>query len=350
MPAFFRDYYAVGLLFLAKITCIILGFGFTKEVMMKGIRILGTGSAVGSKVVDNDELAPSIDSSHEWIYTRSGICSRHLLAEGETGVGITIDAARQAMAAARVEPSELGLIIVATSSSESICPPMACQVAHALGTKCPAFDINAACSGFIYMMEVVHNMLPGLQAPALVIGSDMLSRVTDWSDRTSCFLFGDGAGALVVDGEGEVLASQIMAYPDNDNVLNITGLNWQDEEGKPVRSCIKMNGREVFKFATRQLVEDVRAVLEKAKKNIEDIRWFVCHQANGRILRAAAEKLGVDQSRFFVNIDKMANTSAATIPIALHEMFGKGLLHKGDLVMLAAFGGGLTSGAMLLRW
>lgn len=306
--------------------------------------ILGTGSCLPECVVTNDDFSKTLDTSDEWIFPRTGIRSRHI-AKTETISELAYEAAKRALEAAETSPSELGLVVCACLTPYNFCPSLASELVARLGALAPAFDINAACSGFVYALKVANAMREGKKA--LVVGAEKLSSVTDFTDRSTCVLFGDGAGACIL-GDGPegfgILGSDIFGYPDTARALYIPGLD------NPEPSVINMNGRETFKFATRELERVVNGLLEKLNLSKDEIRWFIPHQANARIVKSAAERLNVPLSRFYMNIDHIANTSSATIAIALDELNRSGGLSRGDLIVLAAFGGGLTSGAVALRW
>ncbi len=306
--------------------------------------ILGTGSSLPECVVTNEDYTKTLDTSDEWIYSRTGIKTRHI-AKTETITELALEAAKRALLAANTEAGEIGLIVSACITPYNLCPSLSCELMALLGASCPAFDINGACSGFIYALKTADAMRNGKKA--LVLGAEKLSSVTDFTDRATAVLFGDGAGACVIgDGEGGagILGLEIFAHPDVHGVLRIAGLD------NPEPSVIRMNGRETFKFATRELERVVNLVLEKAGHTKDDVRWFIPHQANARIVMTAAERLNVPYERFYMNIERIANTSSATIAIALDELARSGELERGDLIVLAAFGGGLTSGACVVRW
>ncbi len=306
--------------------------------------ILGTGSCLPECVVTNDDYTKTLDTSDEWIFSRTGIKSRHI-AKTETITELALEAAKRALEAANTQPEELGLIVSACITPYNLCPSLSCELMARLGIACPAFDINAACSGFVYALKAADALRGGKKA--LVLGAEKLSSITDFTDRTTCVLFGDGAGACVLGGGPEdagILCADIYAQPDVHGALYIPGME------NPDPSHIHMNGPETFKFATRELERVVKDALAKTGYSKDDVRWFIPHQANARIVKSAAERLGVPLSRFYMNIDHIANTSSATIAIALDELARSGGLSRGDLIVLAAFGGGLTSGACVIKW
>jgi len=315
------------------------------------IAVLGTGGYVPKNIITNKDLETFVDTSDEWIVSRTGISERRIAKE-ETSTEMAYQATLMAMRNANVKPEDLGLIICSTFTPDSIIPGTSNDIQRLLGATCPAFDLNAACSGFIFALHTARKMFEG--KPILVIGSEKLSRVTDWSDRNTCVLFGDGAGAVVIgapeqNAESEILYSSISSYPDTDLVLAVGGMNACGEDGI-VPSYILMNGTEVFKFATSVINENVKACLEAVGIEKEEIAWIVPHQANVRIVKNASSKLDIPYEKFYLNIANTGNTSSASVPFALNEMNEKGLLKKGDLVLLTAFGGGLSSATALLRW
>lgn len=317
--------------------------------------ILSTGHQLPETVWTNDDLATMVDTSDEWIRTRTGIERRHI-AKDESALDLAEQAARQALAQAGVAAEELGLIVCACFTAESATPSLSCALLRALDAKCPAFDLNAACSGFLYALGAAKALIADLQLdqPVLVLGVELLSRITNWADRSTCVLFGDGAGAAVLkrdDPAGhEILYNHIMAYADKKHVLEVPGINHQGPDVQLAPSLLAMNGPEVYKFATRTMVKDIRAALAKLGLNAADIRYYVPHQANIRIIQSAASLLKVSEERFFVNIQEVGNTSCASVAIALDELARSGKLQKGDLVLLSAFGGGLTSAVSVIRW
>ncbi len=309
--------------------------------------ILGLGGYLPEKILTNDDLAKMVDTNDEWIAARTGIRARHIAAAEETTLDMAEKAARQALE--RAGNPDISLVIVTTVTGETITPTVASLLTGRLGIDCPAFDLNAACTGFLYGLKAVGGMIaPGENA--LIVGAEKLSRLVDWEDRATCVLFGDGAGAMVV-GEGghEILNIELFGKADMKSALTIEGVNYM-QDGSISPSKISMNGPEVYKFATRTIVKDVRVSLEKTGLAVDDIDYFVAHQANARIILSGAEKLGLPEEKIFLNIDHTANTSSATIPIALTELEDTGMLRGGDIIALAAFGGGFTSAAGLIRW
>lgn len=317
-------------------------------------RIIGTGSAVPKRTVTNEELSEFLDTSDEWIRSRSGIGERQIAGKDENVVSLASEAGRKALEDSKIAPEEIQLLLVATCSSEYHFPSAACQVQAALGlSHAAAMDISAACSGFLFALHTAHAYISaGIYEKVLVIGADTLSKIIDWEDRSTCVLFGDGAGACVVQADEEGLID-FQQYSDGNggNVLigaaaTLKTPAAEAEEAKP----LAMEGQAVFKFAVKTIPESVRKLLAKTNTEIEDVKYFVLHQANSRIIRSAARHLGVPEEKFVMNMEKHGNTTAASIPILLDEMNRNKMLKKGDLLLLSAFGAGLTWGAALLRW
>jgi len=323
------------------------------------MKILGTGSAVPARVVTNDDFAAVMDTSDEWIYTRTGIRSRHV-ADAETAATLAIAASRRAIDAAGIGVADIGLVICATVTHEYATPSLACILQRDLGLceEVLAFDVNGACSGFIYALGVAQALLqtPVAQGKfALLVGSEHLTRVTDFNDRSTCVLFGDGAGAVVAEASDAPFHFVSGARGDSD-VLSIGAsaplpLPFEHEERINIPNvALHMDGQAVFKFAVEVMVKSIKQVLANAGKTAEQIEHFVCHQANKRIIDNAAQRLGVPIERFIMNIETHGNTSAASIPLALDELNASGELKRGDSVVLAGFGGGLTYGAIYMEW
>jgi 3-oxoacyl-[acyl-carrier-protein] synthase-3 len=301
-----------------------------------GIRILGTGSAYPAQVVTNDDLARLVDTSDEWITSRTGIRSRHI-AINETTRFLAATAARAALDAAALDPARISLVICASISAEQIVPALSCYLQRDLGLseQTLAFDLNAACSGFIYGLITAQRLLDP-EGVALVVGSEVLSRLTDYTDRNTCVLFGDGAGAAIIEP-----ATLPFFW---------TAATRADDEALAVREHILMDGPAVFRFATEALSGRAREVVCRAGRTPAEIDWFICHQANRRIIAHAARQLDLPLERFFMNLATCGNTSAASIPLALDEAIRTGQLRRGQRVVLAGFGGGLTSGAIYLEY
>ena len=315
--------------------------------------ITGTGSALPANCVSNADLAERVDTSDEWIVERTGIRQRYIAGDGETTSTLAIDASRKALAAAGVDAGEIGLIILATATPDHTFPATATQVQAALGCGGGvAFDVQAVCSGFLYALATADSLLrTGMAKKALVIGSETFSRILDWDDRTTCVLFGDGAGAIVLeakdvaeDGPG-ILASRLHAEGAHKDMLYVDGgPSTTGTVGK-----LRMKGREVFRHAVVNLANVLREVLEETGMNAADIDWVVPHQANARILDATARKLDLPSEKVVVTVDRHANTSAASVPLALDTAVQDGRIKQGDLVMFEAMGGGFTWGASLAR-
>ena len=315
--------------------------------------LIGTGSALPKRVVSNAELAQTVDTSDEWIVERTGIRQRYVAGEGETTSTLATDAARRALAAAGLEPADIGLIVLATATPDQTFPATATQVQHALGCNGGiAFDVAAVCSGFLYAMGVADSLLrTGMAKRALVIGAETFGRILDWDDRTTCVLFGDGAGAVVLearevaeDGPG-VLATRLHADGKHNGLLYVDG----GPSSTGTVGHVRMKGPEVFRHAVVNLAGVLREVLADQGLTAADLDWVVPHQANQRILDATARKLGLPAEKVVVTVDQHANTSAASVPLALDTAVRDGRIKPGDLVMLEAMGGGFTWGASLIR-
>ncbi|MEM1132640.1 MAG: beta-ketoacyl-ACP synthase III [Pseudomonadota bacterium] len=317
--------------------------------------IIGTGSALPQKCVSNDELAQqhNIDTSDEWIRERSGIRQRYIAGEGETTATLAVDAASKALDAADIAAAEVDLIIVATATPDNTFPATATKVQHMLGTSGGiAFDVAAVCSGFVYAITVADAMLRAGQARnALVIGAETFSRILDWTDRTTCVLFGDGAGAVVLQAQMDhsdrgILASRLHADGSQHDLLYVDG----GPSTTQTVGHLRMQGREVFRQAVGNLSAVMHEVLHDVGLSPADIGWVVPHQANQRILNATVRKLGLPLDKLIVTVDKHANTSAASVPLALDTGVRDGRIKTGDLLILEAMGGGFTWGAVALRF
>jgi 3-oxoacyl-[acyl-carrier-protein] synthase-3 len=315
--------------------------------------LVGTGSALPERAVSNAELAERVDTSDDWIVERTGIRSRHLAGEGETTSSLATAAARAALAAAGLEPQDIGLIVLATCTPDQTFPASATIVQDQLGCHGGiAFDVGAVCSGFLYALGVADSMLrTGAAKRALVIGAETMSRILDWEDRTTCVLFGDGAGAVVLeardvaaDGPG-ILASRLHADGAHNELLYVDG----GPSTTGTVGHIRMKGREVFRHAVVNLAQVLGEVLAETGHTPDQLDWVVPHQANQRILDATAKKLGLPPEKVVVTVDRHANTSAASVPLALDAAIRDGRIQPGQLVMLEAMGGGFTWGASLLR-
>ena len=319
-------------------------------------RIVGTGSSLPPDIVTNHDLvarlgAQGVDTSDEWIVERTGIRQRHLAAAGVTSSVLATEAARNALQAAGLEAAEIDLIIVATSTPDFVFPSTACLVQKALGiTGGAAFDVQAVCSGFVYALAVADSMIrTGLATRALVIGAEVFSRILDWSDRGTCVLFGDGAGAVVLAASGEpgVLAAKLHADGSHETILRTAGNICQG--GISGHPYLTMDGQAVFRLAVSVLDSVARETLGQVGLPIEAIDWFIPHQANVRIMNATARRLGIPPARVIVTVDEHANTSAASIPLALDRAVRDGRIQGGQHVLMEGVGGGFTWGAVLVR-
>ena len=320
--------------------------------MMRRSVIIGTGSALPEQRVTNAELvARGVDTTDEWIVERTGISARYMASEGETTATMASQASRRALEAAGIPADRIGLIVLATATPDQTFPASATRVQTALGIRdCIAFDVQAVCTGFLYALSVADNMVKGGMADfALVIGSETFSRILDWEDRTTCVLFGDGAGAVVLRAEETedrgILATRLHADGRHNDLLYVDGgPSTTGTVGK-----LRMKGKEVFRHAVVNLSTVLEESLEAAGHEVSEIDWVVPHQANKRILDATAKKLGLDPEKVIVTVDQHANTSAASVPLALDQGVRDGRLKKGDLVVLEAMGGGFTWGAAVVR-
>lgn len=318
---------------------------------MKNAVINSTGSYLPERQLSNQELEASIDTTHEWIFTRTGIASRYIASDEETTSYMAGEAAKDALKKASISADEIDLIIVATCTPNQFFPGTACYVQHALGiTKpIPAFDINAACSGFIYVTDIAHQYIrAGSARNVLVIGSETMSRTLNWKDRSTCVLFGDGAGAILFSASDEnrgILASRLHSIYDTEHFLALSNNSWLDEA-----SFVTMRGNEVFKLAVNLMGDIIEEVLELAQLQQNDINWLIPHQANIRIIQAIARKLKLPMSQVVVTIENHGNTSAASIPLALDSAINNNQIKRGDLLLLESFGAGMTWGANILRY
>ncbi|MCL4516974.1 MAG: ketoacyl-ACP synthase III [Firmicutes bacterium] len=326
---------------------------------LRSVGIIGTGSEVPPRVVTNADLEKMVDTNDEWIRTRTGISERRIADPDMATSDLAVGAARKALAAAGVKPEELDLIIVATVTPDTLFPSASCVVQDRIGArKAAAFDLSAGCSGFVYALSTASQFIAaGTYDKVLVIGAEMLSRITDWEDRSTCVLFGDAAGAVVLapveDGKGflsfelgaEGGGGKHLILPAGGSRLPASARTVADKQ-----HFIKMAGNEVFKFAVRIMGEAAVEVLEKAGLKSQEVDLFIPHQANIRIIEAAAKRLGLGMDRVFVNVQKYGNTSAASIGLALDEAVREGRVQSGDLLVLMGFGAGLTWAAAALRW
>ena len=314
-------------------------------------RIVGTGSFLPSAPVTNDELAKRVDTSDEWIRTRTGIRQRHLAAPGQTASDLALEASRQAIAAAGIDAGDIDLIIVATSTPDFVFPSTACLLQAKLGVKgCPAFDVQAVCSGFVYALATADKFIrSGQHRCALVVGAEVFSRILDWNDRGTCVLFGDGAGAVILraDSKPGIMGTILHADGSHAGILSVPGqVCGGNVTGHPF---LKMDGPAVFKFAVRVLDEVAREVLAMCNVRVSELNWLIPHQANVRILEATAKRLGINPEKIVVTVDIHGNTSAASVPLALDVAVRDGRVKRGDKVMLQGVGGGFTWGAVLVE-
>lgn len=318
--------------------------------------VLGTGSYLPARRLTNNDLAKMVDTSDEWIVQRTGIHARHIAADGEFTSDLAVAAARKALDAAGCQPIDIDLIILATATPDNTFPATAVTVQHKLGISGGfAFDVHAVCSGFVYALATADAYLRGGMAKrALVIGAETFSRILDWEDRTTCVLFGDGAGAIVLEaaeGEGAttdrgVLTSHLRSDGAHRDKLYVDG----GPSTTQTVGHLRMQGKEVFRHAVSMITDVVEAAFEATGTDAEALDWFIPHQANRRIIDASAKKLGIDPDKIVVTLEDHGNTSAASIPLALDQAVRDGRVKRGDLIMLEAMGGGFTWGASLVRW
>ncbi len=321
------------------------------------IRIIGTGSYLPKKVADNYFLSTIVDTDDEWIRQRTGIKERHLSNGKEGTTYMATHAAEAALENAGITADELDMIIVATVSADTYVPSTSCQVQGAIGAiRATCFDLNAACSGFLFAMNTAYAYIEmGMAKTILIIGAETLSREVDWSDRSSCILFGDGAGAAIMrqeEGKGGLIASVTGSDGSQGDVLTCKGRGIQNpfHQSKRKKDYLRMEGQAVFRFAVTMVPRCIKQILKKTGYDTEDIKFFVLHQANVRILELIAKRLKVDIDKFPMNLDHYGNTSSASIPILLDELNRNNLLEPGDKIVLSGFGGGLTWGAVLIEW
>jgi len=322
--------------------------------------ITGYGSFAPAKKLTNDDLAKMVDTTDEWITTRTGIKVRHITADNETTAFLATQAAKKALAEANLEAGELDLIIVGTITPEMVFPSTACFVQQALqAKKASVFDLAAACSGFIYGLSIAQQFLEsGRYKNALIIGAETLTKITNWSDRTSCILFGDGAGAVVLErSEDErkgIIYSTMGADGDRWEALNCQAYGSRYPASKkldnPKKICMEIKGREVYQQAVRRIVESVTECMDHCNLSINDIKMVISHQMNARIIEFAAKRLGLPDEKRFLNIAEYGNTSAASVPIAFDECVRSGKVKRGDIIIFVAFGAGLTWGATVFQF
>ncbi|HEX5463515.1 MAG TPA: beta-ketoacyl-ACP synthase III [Burkholderiales bacterium] len=315
-------------------------------------RIVGTGSYLPQKILTNRDLEATIDTSDEWIFSRTGIRQRHIAADSENTSDLALAASRRAITAAGIEPRQIGLIIVATTTPDMVFPSTACILQAKLGISgSPAFDVQAVCSGFIYGLSTADQfMRSGDYEYALVVGAEVYSRILDWDDRGTCVLFGDGAGAVVLkrsDTPG-ILSSHLHADGNYADILSVPGtVSGGQVSGRPL---LQMEGNTVFRFAVRVLDDIVEETLAANQLQKTDVDWLIPHQANIRIIQMTAKKLGMSMEKVVTTVDRHANTSAASIPLALDEAVRDGRIRPGQHVLMEGVGGGFTWGAVLAKW
>jgi len=327
-----------------------------------GIKIIGTGSFTPEKILTNKDLEAMVDTSDEWISSRTGISERHIAEDNVPTSELALNAAESALKAANITAEDLDLIIFATITSDKIFPSTACILQKKIGAKnATCFDISAACSGFLYCLETAAAMLQSIPRynKALIIGAEKMSSIVDWEDRNTCVLFGDGAGAMILEdtkteGENSLLACDLGSNGNYEEILQIpaggSAIPFSQDVLDNKQQFLEMSGQEVFKLAVNSMVRSCKKVLEETKIDASQIRWLIPHQANYRILKAVASRLKIKEEKVFMNVQKYGNTSAASIGIAFDEMVKEEKINKGEYILLTAFGGGLTWGATLLRW
>lgn len=314
--------------------------------------IAGTGSALPEKVVSNDDLAQFLDTSDEWIYTRTGIRRRHVLTH-ERLDDLAIASAKQALADAGVSGAEVDLILCATMRGDTYTPSLACTVGEAVGSRAPAFDLNAACVGVLYAMEIADSFISsGKAETVLIVSAEAMSKLVDWADRSTCVLFGDGTGAMVVKkGQGR-LAGVLCSDPDSHVIRmpNFEGMNSPYNQIAQEKLAMYMDGGEVYKFAVNAMGRRIEEACARAGLAPADIDWYLPHQANVRIIDASLKKYHIPKEKVLLNIAECGNMSATSVMVLLDEYAKKGTFRRGDKLLLVAFGGGLTSGAVIVEW
>jgi 3-oxoacyl-[acyl-carrier-protein] synthase-3 len=315
-------------------------------------KIIATGSYLPEKILTNKDLEKTVDTSHEWIVERSGINQRHIAAQDELASDLATRAAQRAIETAGLSPSEIDLLIVATTTPDMVFPSTACIVQSKLGISgSPAFDVQAVCCGFVYALNIADLFIKSGQAcNALVIGAEVYSRILDWNDRTTCVLFGDGAGAVVLSSSEEpgILKTKLHADGSFRDKLCVPGwVNAGEISGSPM---VTMDGGTVFKFAVKVFEQTARELLDEANLSIDDVDWFIPHQANIRIMESTAKKLKLPREKLIATVDHHGNTSAASIPLALDEAVQAGKVDRGDLLLLEGVGGGFTWGGALVKY
>lgn len=314
------------------------------------MKILGYGKAVPRKIVTNDDLSKFVETSDEWIFQRTGIRERRISDENTSELAYR--SAFEAIKNSNIDKNEIDLIVCATMTPDNFTPSVACMVQEklGLGDNVTAFDVNAACTGFVFALKIVASMLNTYHKKALVIGCETLSKIIDFEDRNTCVLFGDGAGAIVVEKDGKSEEFYTCSFGnDKDLVAENVEMNFEMKNKVLKSGFLKMNGKEIFKFAINVIEKSIDNILDRTNLKLEDIKLIIPHQANQRIISNVAKKLNVDNDKFFVNLEKYGNTSAASVPMALCEAFESNKITKGDKVILVGFGGGLTWGSTIIE-
>lgn len=315
------------------------------------MKIIGTGSYLPERIVTNNDIAELVETSDEWVVQRVGIKERRICVT-ETTTDMAVAASQKALEAAGITPGDLDMIICSTITSDRICPTTAAMVQKTIGADCPAFDVNSACSGFLFALDTADAFIKrGGAKKILVVGSERMSKIVDWKDRSTCVIFGDGAGAAVVtEGDG-YLASKLYTK-GGDDVIDIPWdtTNSPFWKGEPRDTAVLMKGQETFSFAVKRITEDVSYVAEQAGIALSDIAYVVPHQANLRIIVFASKRLGIPIDKFVVDIEKCGNTSSASAAIALDDLVRSGKLKRGDIIAMCAFGGGLSSAVNIIKW
>ncbi|MCK4396909.1 ketoacyl-ACP synthase III [candidate division WOR-3 bacterium] len=329
------------------------------EENMRRVAIVGTGSYAPEKILTNDDIAKIVDTSDEWIKTRTGVKERRVVGEGEATSDIATEAARRALQSANIESGDVDLIIVATSTPDFFFPATACIVQHNIGAKnAAAFDLEAACSGFLYSLSIGNSLIStGVYDNILIIGAEVFYNFLDWEDRTTCVLFGDGAGAAILRPtmkENCIIANYLGADGSGKDTIKFPAggsrLPASQETVIQKLHYVKMRGNETFKFAVRAMSDSVLTVLKQCDISLKEVDWLIPHQANIRIMRAVADRISLPREKVIINIDRYGNTSAASIPIALDEVVRDGKIKEGDIIVMVAFGAGLTWASSVVRW
>lgn len=326
---------------------------------LKPVTIIGVGKCLPEKIITNDDLSTIVDTNDEWISTRTGFKQRRIISGDETMTSLAIGAAKDALAFAGVDGSEVELVICASSTPDYMMPATACEVQAAIGSKGAAFNLVAACSGLVYAMSVANSFIAsGVYKKVLVVGAEAHSRFIDWSDRNTCVLFGDGAGALLLseseDGQNDILSIDIKA--DGTKAMELTlplvkvNSPLSEIENKEINPCIWMNGKEIYKFAVVTVPNSIKTALKKANLSIEELDYLIPHHANMRIISAVQERLGLSDEQIIVSLENYANTSTASTPIALSEALHSGKIEDNSILAICGFGAGLTWGSAIIRW